>query len=50
MSCAFNNKKTGAFCWNNNCIIINMHGKTTIKTVLHCLKRLCQFNNTTIEQ
>jgi hypothetical protein len=19
------------FCWNNNCVIINMHGKTTIK-------------------
>jgi hypothetical protein len=23
--------KTSAFCWNNNCVIINMHGKTTIK-------------------
>jgi hypothetical protein len=23
--------KTGAFCWNNNCVIINMHGKTTLK-------------------
>jgi hypothetical protein len=31
--CAFNNKKTSAFCWNNNCVIINMHGKTTIKIV-----------------
>jgi hypothetical protein len=28
---AFNNKKTSAFCWNINCVIINMHGKTTIK-------------------
>jgi hypothetical protein len=27
--CAFNNKKTSAFCYNNNCVIINMHGKTT---------------------
>jgi hypothetical protein len=26
--------KTSAFCWNNNCVIINMHGKTTIKIVL----------------
>jgi hypothetical protein len=24
--------KTNAFCWNNNCVIINMHGKTTLKT------------------
>jgi hypothetical protein len=23
-----------AFSWNNNCIIVNMHGKTTIKKVL----------------
>jgi hypothetical protein len=20
ISCAFNNKKTSAFCWNNNCV------------------------------
>jgi hypothetical protein len=25
--------KTSAFCWNNNCVIINMHGTTTIKIV-----------------
>jgi hypothetical protein len=24
--------KTSAYSWNNNCVIINMHGKTTIKT------------------
>jgi hypothetical protein len=24
--------KKCAFCWNNNCIIVNLHGKTTIKT------------------
>jgi hypothetical protein len=23
--------KTSAFSWNNNCVIINMHGKTTLK-------------------
>jgi hypothetical protein len=23
--------KTSAFCWNNNCVIINMHGKLTLK-------------------
>jgi hypothetical protein len=27
--------KTSAFCWNNNCVIINMHGKTTIKTPIY---------------
>jgi hypothetical protein len=25
--------KTSAFCWNNNCVIITMHGKTTLKTL-----------------
>jgi hypothetical protein len=25
--------KTCAFSWNNNCIIVNMHGKTTIKII-----------------
>jgi hypothetical protein len=25
--------KTSAFCWNNNCVIINKHGKTTLKNV-----------------
>jgi hypothetical protein len=36
--------KTSAFCWNNNCVIINMHGKTTLEknsysdfpSTLHC--------------
>jgi hypothetical protein len=22
ISCAFNNKKTSEFCWNNNCVLI----------------------------
>jgi hypothetical protein len=26
--------KTSAFSWNNNCVIINMHGKTTLKIVM----------------
>jgi hypothetical protein len=30
ISGAFNKKKC-AFCWSNNCVIVNMHGRTTIK-------------------
>jgi hypothetical protein len=29
--------KKCAFSWNNNCIIVNMHGKTTIKINICCL-------------
>jgi hypothetical protein len=29
--------KTSAYCCNNNCVIINMHGKTTIKTIRNVL-------------
>jgi hypothetical protein len=32
--------KTSAFCWNNNCIIVNMHGKTTIKILPTSLRVL----------
>jgi hypothetical protein len=28
--------KTSAFCWNNNCVNINMHGKTTLKILGFC--------------
>jgi hypothetical protein len=24
-----------AFCWNNNCIIVNTHGRTTIKNTVY---------------
>jgi hypothetical protein len=30
--------KTSAFCWNNNCVIINMHGKTTLKKGIRLLE------------
>jgi hypothetical protein len=34
--------KTSAFCWNNNYVIINMHGKTTLKKGHSCLLTLLQ--------
>jgi hypothetical protein len=34
--------KTSGFCWNNNCVIINMHGKTTIKIAV---RNISQFYN-----
>jgi hypothetical protein len=27
--------KNVCICWNNNCVIVNMHGKTTIKNDFH---------------
>jgi hypothetical protein len=35
--------KTSAFCWNNNCVIINMHGKTTIKITICCIYLVSPF-------
>jgi hypothetical protein len=34
--------KASAFCWNNNCVITNMHGKTTLKTHVVSLLQLLQ--------
>jgi hypothetical protein len=33
--------KTSAFSWDNNCVIINMHGKTTIKKTVAVISNIC---------
>jgi hypothetical protein len=32
--------KTSAFCWNNNCVITNTHGKTALKTEISSLIKI----------
>jgi hypothetical protein len=39
--------KTCEFCWNNNCIIVNMHGKTTIKITVLCTHHTHDLNYST---